>query len=485
MEHKYIQTAIDYKKNVAGKFVLVEGAKLKQRIDGERFAVTRKIDGHMQVVFYVDGQVTEQLEPSSSLERPSRDGTRRSQVFMLNANGKEKASEGLKCLDAFAEAVKAAGLKQAIIAAELYLPRPEGRPRCGDVQAALADDAKRDQLALAPFDIVELDGEKWQAEHYADTHNKLCTIFQNEQVKPVQNRNASSKDEVQEIFDEWVGGEGAEGLVVHSESPIVWKVKERHTIDAAVIGYTTAERGIRDLMFAVRRPDGLFQMFVLGSTGLTDEQRADIAQRLSTKHVESQYVLSDSRGIAYQMVKPELVFEISVLELVARGNDDKIKMNPLLRYLPSPVGEGPGGEAGWLMEGTTPGVTALGITLERERTDKQPTETDVRISQLTDICPFEEVENSKLSTLNSQLLERHVYKKVSGEKVMLHKFLLWKTNKEQSGRYPAYIIYHTDYSSARKEMIKRDMLYSNDEQQIRDLLAAEIADNVKKGWEEV
>jgi len=54
-----------------------------------------------------------------------------------------------------------------------------------------------------------------------------------------------------------------------------------------------------------------------------------------------------------------------------------------------------------------------------------------------------------------------------------------------SGRYPAYIIYHTDFSSARKEMIKRDMLYSNDEQQIRDLLAAEIADNVKKGWEEV
>ena len=140
IEQKYIQAAIDYKKNVAGKFVLVEGAKLKQRIDGQRFSVTRKIDGHMQVVFYVDGQVTEQREPSSSLEWPSRDGTRRSQVFMLNASGKQKA-EQLKCLDAFSEAVKAAGLKQAVIAAELYLPRPEGRPRCGDVQAALADDA--------------------------------------------------------------------------------------------------------------------------------------------------------------------------------------------------------------------------------------------------------------------------------------------------------------------------------------------------------
>ena len=455
MEQKFIQAAIDYKKNIAGKFVLVEGAKLKQRVEGERICVTKKIDGHLQVVFWQDGS-----------------------VFMLNASGKQRA-ESLKCLDAFAEAMKAAGVKSATIAAELYLPRPDGRPRCGDVAAALADDAKRNELCLAPFDIIELDGQPWKAEHYSETHNKLCTIFNGQSsmvnVQCVEMRNASNHDEVQEIYDEWVVGEGAEGLVVHSESPMVWKVKPRHTIDAAVIGYTIADRGIRDLMFAVRRKDGLFQMFALGSTGMTDEQRAEIAQRLSQKHVESQYVLSDSRGIAYQMVKPEMVFEISVLEFVARGNDDKIRMNPLLKF----------DEAqGWLMEGVTPGVSVLGITLERERTDKQPTETDIRISQITDICPFEEPEGgSALNLQPSTLLERHVYKKVSGEKVMLHKFLIWKTNKEQSGRYPAYVFFHTDFSSGRKDMIKRDMAYSSDEQQIRDILAAEIADNIKKGWE--
>ena len=452
MEQKFIQTAIDYKKNIAGKFVLVEGAKLKQRVEGEHICVTKKIDGHLQVVFWQNGQ-----------------------VFMLNSSGKQKA-ETLKCLDAFAEAMKAAGVKSATIAAELYLPCEEGRPRCGDVATALADDAKRDELCLAPFDIIELDGNPWKAEHYNETHNKLCSIFAADMIKPVQMRNASNHDEVQEIYDEWVVGEGAEGLVVHSESSMVWKVKPRHTIDAAVIGYTTADRGIRDLMFAVRREDGLFQMFALGSTGMTDEQRADIAQRLSQKHVESQYVLSDSRGIAYQMVKPELVFEISVLEFVARGNDDKIRMNPLLKY---------NDELGWLMEGVTPGVAVLGITLERERTDKQPTETNVRISQITDLCPFEEAPNSHTSNLQSQLLERHVYKKVSGEKVMLHKFLIWKTNKEQSGRYPAYVFFHTDYSSGRKDIIKRDMAYSSDEQQIREIFAAEIADNIKKGWEQV
>ena len=452
MEQKYIQTAIDYKKNIAGKFVLVEGAKLKQRVEGERICVTKKIDGHLQVVFWQN-----------------------SSVFMLNASGKQRA-ESLRCLDAFAETMKAAGVKSATIAAELYLPREDGRPRCGDVTAALADDAKRNELCLAPFDIIELDGEPWKSEHYSETHNKLCTIFNADMVKPVQMRNASNHDEVQDIYDEWVVGEGAEGLVVHSESPMVWKVKPRHTIDAAVIGYTTADRGIRDLMFAVRREDGLFQMFALGSTGMTDEQRAEIAQRLSQKHVESQYVLSDSRGIAYQMVKPEMVFEISVLEFVARGNDDKIRMNPLLKYDDA---------QGWLMEGVTPGVSVLGITLERERTDKQPTETDIRISQISDICPFEEPEGGSAKLEASTLLERHVYKKVSGEKVMLHKFLIWKTNKEQSGRYPAYVFFHTDFSSGRKDMIKRDMAYSSDEQQIRDILAAEIADNIKKGWEEI
>lgn len=138
---------------------------------------------------------------------------------MLNASGKQKA-ESLKCLDTFAEVLKKAGVKSAVIAAELYLPRPDGRPRCGDVSKALADDKLKAQLCLAPFDIISLDGEPWKAEHYSETHNKLCVLFQAEQVKPVQMRNASNHDEVQEIYEEWVVGEGAEGLVVHSESPM-------------------------------------------------------------------------------------------------------------------------------------------------------------------------------------------------------------------------------------------------------------------------
>ena len=157
-------------------------------------------------------------------------------------------------------------------------------------------------------------------------------------------------------------------------------------------------------------------------------------------------------------------------------NDGKVKTNPLLQY----------DEAkGWVLEGIVPGVSTQSITFDRERTDKQPNTTDIRLSQLTDICPFEEQERAVGKLESSTLLERRVFKKVSGAKVMLHKFLVWKTNKENSGRYPAYVFYHTDYSSSRKEMIKRDMAFSSSEEQIREILAAEIADNIKKGWEEV
>lgn len=446
------QTAIDYKRNIAGKFMLVEGAKINSRVEGSDFCVTRKIDGHLQCLFYQDGT-----------------------AYMLNSNGNQ-LTEQLPCIDAFAEAMQQAGVSTAIVAAELYLPKEGGRPRCADVKRALADVTQREELRLAPFDIIEVNGEPWKPAHYKQTHTQLCKWFRAEAVKPVDMRTAESHEEVRAIYDEWVVGEGAEGLVIHSDSHIVFKVKPRHTIDAVIVGYTTGDKGVRDLMMAARREDGLFQVFAVGSGGLADDARLSLMDRLTQQHVESQYILSDSRGIAYQMVKPEIVYELSVIELVAKGNDDKIRTNALLTF---------DEEQGWLMNGMTPGVSAFGLVFERERDDKTPCPSHIRISQLTDLCPFEEQQTCMDKLEKSELLERRVFRKITGDKIMLHKFLIWKTNKERTGRYPAYIFFHTDYSSGRKDILKRDMSYSSDEQQIRELLANKIADNIKKGWEEI
>ena len=445
------QKAVDYKKNVAGKFMLVEGSKLRSRVAGTDFCVTRKIDGHLQVLFYKDGD-----------------------AVLLNSGGIDRAGK-LPCLDMAVECLKNAGVQEAVVAAELYMPREEGRPRCADVSSALADDVRRNRLRLAPFDVVSLDGRSFEGVPYQETYHALSDIFKAEGVCPVQMMSASSLDEVQAIYDEWVECEGAEGLVIHSDSHVVTKVKPRHGIDAAIVGYTTGDLGVRDLMLAVRREDGLFQVFAVGSGSLSEADRASLAERLKDMDVESQYVLTDSRGIAYQMVRPEIVWEVSVIELVARGNDDKVRMNALVRF--------DGNQ--WLHEGMTPGVSAFGLGFIRERTDKTPSETDVRISQLTDLCPFEEVQGLRGEMTPSTLLDRRVYRKISGDKVMLHKFLIWKTNKEATGRYPAYIFYHTDYSSGRKDILKRDMAYAPDEAGIRRIFEEEILSNVKKGWEAV
>ena len=446
------QIAINYKKNISNNFMLVDGAKLRSRICGDEFYVTRKIDGHLQCLFYEDGE-----------------------AFLLNSQGKERATD-LSCIDVCIEQLKAAGIKSAVIVGELYMPNDIGRPRCNDVISALADSDKKDSLYLAPFDILSLDEEVYNTYDYAFRHQKLCSIFIDKMTLPVEMLHVNSSDMVQKIYDEWVVEQGAEGLVVRSGSQLIWKVKPRHTIDAAIIGYTKGDIGVRGLMMAARREDGAFQMFAVGSSGISDEDRVMLEERLSSMHVESEYVLSDSRGIAYQMVHPEIVYELSVIEFVARGSDDKIRTNPLLRF---------DNKRGWLMDGAVAGVSVLGLSFERERVDKQPSCSDIRLSQITDLCPFETLKPKCTNLATSTLLERLVYRKVQGDKVMLHKFLLWRTNKESSGRFPAYILYHTDYSSKRKEMLKRDMLYSNSESQIRELLQSELADNIKKGWVQV
>ena len=449
------QKAIDYKKNIAGRFILVEGAALSSRVAGEDFCVTRKIDGHLMMLFYETGN-----------------------AVMLNSSGNE-ATSNVACLKTFAQAAKKTGFRSLVLAAELYMPRESGRPRCGDVISAMADDSLRDKLALAAFDVVEIDGEVFKPSHYKDVYAELKKLCDTPSAlfHCVDMRTASSPDEVRQIYEEWVEEENAEGVVVHSETGIVSKVKPRHSIDCAVIGYTTGDQGIRDLMLSVVREDGLHQMVMLGSSGMSAQQRLDFATRLSQKHVESEYILADTRGIAYQMVVPEIVVEVSVIEFVARGNDGKVKNNPLLSFDP---------QKGWVMHGITAGVSAQGFAFVQERSDKTLDAVGVRLSQITDLVPFEENESVNIYDLpESTLLERRVFRKVSGTKVMLHKFMIWKTNKNQSGRYPAYVFYHTDFSSSRKELIKRDMAFSDNEQQIRDILQFEIAENVKKGWEEV
>lgn len=462
MNNEYSTIAKNYKRKIAGGFMLVDGAKLNEKIGGEDFLVTKKLDGEMQILFYEEDEKTGMFCVQS-----------------FGSQGKELTAP-LTCIGEFGLLCKVAGLKKAVIAAELYAKiSVDGRERVGDVKSAIAAE-QYDKLFLAPFDIVSLDGADYKAEHYKETHAKLVEFFTGTLVKPVEGKVAKEKAQVEQIYNDWCVEGGAEGLVVHSEQPFVYKIKPRHTLDCVIIGYTVGEDVhagmIRDIMVAAMNPEGQLLQFTTLGNGFSDAQRTEMLARLSQMHVKSEYVETDSRNVAYQMVRPEIVVEISVIDLVSENSKGEAKMDMLLSYT---------AEEGYKVVAQAPGVSAHSPVFERLRDDKSCNATDIRISQLTDLCPFSESKTVSLAGLaKSEMLARRIFTKGADAKLMIQKYVIWKTNKEDSGAFPAYVFHYTDFSVGRKEPLKRDLRVSNSKEQIFKLMDEFITDNVKKGWTE-
>lgn len=68
---------------------------------------------------------------------------------------------------------------------------------------------------------------------------------------------------------------------------------------------------------------------------------------------------------------------------------------------------------------------------------------------------------------------------------MVRKFVVWKTNKEATEEYPAFVYHYTDFSPSRKDMLKKEVKVSSLKAQIESYLKSEIAENIKKGWSKV
>lgn len=445
--------AIACKKEMSQRFALVDPATARQSIRGkDEFLVTRKIDGVMACAFFRDGAATLVGSGGKALEAP--------------------------CAEALAASLRAADVQSATVVCELYLPVASGRPRVGDALAALADPKRVGELRLAPFDIVEIDGAPFAEKGYAAVHAKLSEWFGDEAVRPVEMRTAQGLEGIEEIYGEWVEGEGAEGLVIHAPTGFVWKMKPRHSVDAVLVGYTVGDLGLRNALFAVRDEAGDYRIAGIVGGGFSEEARRSLLGRLRALDCPSKYAQADRDGVAFRMVRPEIVAELSVGEFVAEESDGRPKFNPIVSWDP---------QTGWTPRGRSAGVSALRIVFERLREDKTPDPALVAERQITDLCPFAAPKAAAAADLpKSEILARRVFVNettVKGvPKLMVQKFLVWKTNKEKADpRYPAYVYHYTDYSSARGGKdgpLKRQVCISSDRDQILALLEADIAKNM-------
>ena len=123
----------------------------KYRLPVSDYYISRKIDGEFTCLVY-----------------------RNSEVFTVNPGGTVRY--GAAFHREAARLLKAAGINSALLGGELYVQRSDGlRPRVHDVvrvARAPADTAEVDSLAIAIFNIYDLDGED-PSMHYGDAIKKI------------------------------------------------------------------------------------------------------------------------------------------------------------------------------------------------------------------------------------------------------------------------------------------------------------------------
>jgi ATP-dependent DNA ligase len=347
------------------------------------------------------------------------------------------------------------------------------------VRAALADQSKTATLRLAAFDILEIDGQPFKANSYGETIAKITGIFGGAKLcGAVECKPCKSKSEVKDIYTDWVETGGAEGLVVRTEMPLIYKVKPRYTIDVAVIGFsegTGDQKGqVRTLLLAMMPAEGEFQIVGKTGNGFDEEAKKELLAKLQPLVINSQYIETDSNHVAFHMIRPEIVIELLINDVLFDTSTGFIS-NAVLELK----------DKQYVRKGDVHGISVVFPIFARFRDDKKAVDDDIRLEQINDfsyIAPEDMAVSADLA--KSELLKRAVYKKESGSKLMVQKFIVWKTNKSPP-EYPAFVFHYTNFSSDRKEPLQREVAVSDDESQIMELFNASLAENIKKGWNAV
>jgi ATP-dependent DNA ligase len=432
----------------------------KRRIPSGDYHISRKIDGEFTCLVYSEGE-----------------------VFTINPGGTIRIGAP------FHEEAKAAldqcGVSFAILGGELYVRRDDDkRPRVHDVVRVARKPESQEQvdsLCLGLFNIYEWDDEE-RSGRYADRYDRITDLFgEGDRVHPVETVSGDGSKAVLEQFKKWVDDENAEGVVARNDTAGVFKVKPRHTIDLAAIGFTEGldDRAgmLHDVMLAVVRADGSFHIIGRVGGGFSDDERVELLKQLESRVVESEYAEVNSDRVAYRMIEPGIVFEISCLDIISttsRGNTiDKMVL------------EWDDENRNWIGVRRLPLCSIISPQYLRIRDDKEASADDIHLDQLTAIVdiPNANVVSEELKLPQSELLKRSVATKELRGATMVRKLMMWKTNKEEESRdYPAYVLHLTDFSPNRKDPLKHEVRISSSEEQIAEYFKEWQKKYFVSGW---
>ena len=450
----------NYKRQIASRMFPLARHDIDRKVADAEYFVSRKLDGEFTVCVFSDGQ-----------------------LYSVNPGGTVRT--GMPWQEEALDLLVQSDVESAMIAGELYRTvSGDRRCRVHDVVSAARQpnsEKELNSLRFAVFDILSINREPI-SHSYTETWKHVTSLFENGTlVTPVETEIVKGRKQVKKHFDQWVENEGAEGVVVRSDVAGNFKIKPLHNLDALVLGFTEStddrEGMMHDLLLGVCRDDGAIQVLTRVGGGFSDDQRREMLSDLNDMIVESEYAEVNSDHVAYQMVRPEWVIEINCLDVISQNT----RGGPINRMV-----------LNWNRKSESyevvrrlPLVSVISPQFVRIREDKSFNTGDIRLSQITDIVPVEktDVNATELQLASSSVIKREVFTKTLKGKLMVRKFLLWKTNKESEGtEYPAYVVHYTDFSPGRKVPLDREVRVSNSLEQIETLYEELKTANVKKGW---
>tara|TARA_B100001287_G_scaffold235392_1_gene207518 strand:- start:1071 stop:2411 length:1341 start_codon:yes stop_codon:yes gene_type:complete len=445
-----IEIAKQYKRLTASKYAPVaEDEMLSKIMEAEKYYVSPKYDGHLYILHF-DG---------SKLELINHSGNVIDDLPMF--------SDAKKLLSDFNE---------IILAGELYLFDEGKRTRSFELKSSVNKKSK--DIYFAAFDIISINGEE---SNFDDESliEKLKSILHNGQsIHPIECLQLDSRSKIEDYYKQIVEERSMEGIVVRSHNGPVYKVKPKITIDAVILGYVQSqgERSemIKELLVGLCVSENKYIVLSKIYNGFDDNKRASFLKDLESRKVDSNYIEVSGSNLAFIMVKPEIVIEFSCLDIYNESTKGPIsKMSLTFK------------DNAYYSEGKSSSASVTSPTFLRIRDDKKPDVNDVGISQVTRIISLDTASSEKISLKKSELLKKEIYVKNSKGINMVRKFVIWKTNKDHTGEYPAYIYHFTDFSPSRADVLKKDLKVSNSKKQIEEIFNDEILKNIKKGWEKV
>jgi hypothetical protein len=465
----------DYRKHVAQRFITRREEDIPT-LKGKEFIVSVKVDGAFTGYYY---------------------NKEKSQSFFFNVP-QHRIYIGLPVEKELVELLEKKLISEILLVGELFASTHQPidftkRSRIYELVHYRRNPSSEEDLnriGFQVFDILSVNGKDWMKKEYLERYNKIKTIFPKQgRLSLVKTELFTNPYEILEFYQKEVIKNNQEGIVVRTGN-IAYKIKPIHIIDVAIIGIAPGREGTKikknqlaSTLVALRYPDGKYQILSRVGGGLNDDQRTDLWGRFTI--VNSKDFIPITRDArAMKMVKPEVVGQIAYEDIITDSGGDPIYQSCVI-YDEK--------EKSWEVVRKVPFLALVSPRFIEEdpiRDDKNAENiTDVRISQimdLVDIPKFESIAKYELDP--SQVLARNVYEKRDS---MVRKFLLLKTNKSKAGDYPEYVIYNLDYSSNRKDPLKRDMKITNNEKQAHELFSTTVNNemigtkgDLKRGWKE-